>query len=152
LGTERAREQRRRIVRRDRSRRQKAKLEATLERLRKLYQWGDIDEPAYRRERETWGRQLLTLQGESEHAEVSNLEELGRAAELLQGLARLWAHPGVTQDQRREFANEAFDSVRLDDAGICAIEPREPYRRLLSAAVEDGMALVGATGFEPATS
>ena len=129
-----------------------SRLEATRERLRKLYQWGDIEEAEYRRERERLGRQLLVLEAEREHAAVSNLEELGRAAELLQDLPRLWAHPGVTQDQRRDFANEAFESVRLDDAGIRAVEPRVPYRRLLRAAVEDGMEMVGATGFEPATS
>ena len=88
----------------------------------------------------------------TERTEVADLEGLARAAELLQDLPSLWAHPGVTQEQRREFVREAFESIQLDDAGIRAVEPREPYRRVLSAAVEDGMALVGATGFEPATS
>ena len=58
----------------------------------------------------------------------------------------------MTQEQRREFVREAFKSIQLDDVGIRAVEPRKPYQRVLGAAVEDGMVLVGATGFEPATS
>jgi hypothetical protein len=58
----------------------------------------------------------------------------------------------LAEGQRREFVREAFESIQLDDVGIRAVEPREPYQRVLGAAVEDGMVLVGATGFEPATS
>ena len=45
---------------------------------------------------------------------------------------------------------EAFESIQLDDVGIRAVEPREPYQRVLGTAAEDGMALVGATGVRPA--
>ena len=53
------------------------------------------------------------LRPNDETSEVTDLEELGHAAELLQDLARLWTHPGVTPEQRREFAREAFSVIQL---------------------------------------
>ena len=62
----------------------------------------------------------------------------------------LWAHPGVTAEQRQAFVEEALEEIQLDDEGIAAVLPRGPY--LLLAALAAGMEMVGEAGFEPATS
>ena len=123
------------------------RVRATLARLKQLYLWGDIGEVDYRRQRETLRRQLASLEPRRESKGVHDAE---RAAELLSDMRTLWAHPGVTQEQRQAFVEEAFEEIQVADDGIAAVLPRGPY--LLLAALAAGMEMVGETGFEPATS
>jgi hypothetical protein len=75
---------------------------------------------------------------------------LDRALELLSDVRMLWAHPGVTPEQRQSLAEEVFEEIQLDDEGIAAVLPRAPY--LVLAAVAAGMEMVGEAGFEPTTT
>ena len=76
--------------------------------------------------------------------------DASRAVELLSDMRKLWAHPGVTQEQRQAFVEEAFEEIQLDGDGIAAVLPRGPY--LFLAVLAAGMEMVGEAGFEPATS
>ena len=53
--------------------------------------------------------------------------DVSRAAELLSDMRGLWAHLGVTQEQRQAFVEEAFEEIQLDSDGIAAVLPRGPY-------------------------
>ena len=83
-------------------------------------------------------------------AESTAVRDASRAAALLSDMRRLWAHPGVTQEQRQTFVDEAFKEIQLDDQGVAAVLPRGPY--VILAVLASGMEMVGETGFEPATS
>lgn len=62
-------------------------------------------------------------------------------------MRRLCAPPGVTQEQRQAFVEEAFEEIQLDDQGIAAVLPRGPY--LILAVLAAGMEMVGEAGVIP---
>ena len=82
------------------------------------------------------------------------LPDIRRAAELLQNIGQLWHHPGVDPRLREEFIDEVFEEILFDAEGIRRVTPRGEYRELVAIAddMESGGDMVGATGFEPATS
>lgn len=50
----------------------------------------------------------------------------------MRNLPALWEHPGVTQDQRRELAQEIFDEVRIRRGALVAVKPRPEYAPLFA--------------------
>jgi hypothetical protein len=47
------------------------------------------------------------------------------SAELLKDVGALWSHPGVSLDRRKDFAEEVFEEIRLDQAGIRSVLVRK---------------------------
>ena len=75
--------------------------------------------------------------------------DLRRAGELMQDLGRLWDHPGVTGETKKQFIEEAFERIEIDELGIRAVQFAENLVPL--AAVSRWWEMERGTGFEPAT-
>jgi len=126
------------------------RLERARENLRSLFVWGELAEADYRCQREEIDRQILAI---ATVAAPVALTGIRRAAELPQDMGSLWLHPGVNPERRKEFTDEVFEEIQFDEKGIRAVRPSDEYRPLLAVAEADwGGEMVGATGFEPATS
>ena len=104
--------------------------------MRQQYTWGDIAEAKYRAERQEIERQIASLTVCSTNPiQLPNLE---RSAKLLKDVGGLFNHPGVTDERRKEFIEEVFESVQLDEYGIRAVLPAEEYRPLVAVAEVGG--------------
>ena len=113
-----------------------ARLTRALEALRKQHKWGDISDSDYRAEREAIERQLREIPARGR--EPVQLTDFARAGKLLKSLGELWNHPGVSGERKKEFIEEAFEQIHLDDGGIRAVLPREEYLPLAAVAQVGG--------------
>ncbi|MDO8692351.1 MAG: molybdopterin-dependent oxidoreductase, partial [Dehalococcoidia bacterium] len=100
-----------------------------LQRLKMLFRWGDIEEAEYRRESLALKVQLSRLQPTPTH----NTAKLERSADLIGNLGKLWTHPGVSHDKRKELVQEVFEVILLGTEGLIAVKARETYLPLLAA-------------------
>ena len=101
-------------------------LEGQLERMKHLYQWGDLAEAEYLVQRARIQGQLAALQPVSD--QVQHLEAL--AAVL--GKVRL-AWSAADQEERHQLAHTLFEEVLVRDGEIVGLKPRpafEPFFRL----------------------
>ena len=65
----------------------------------------------------------------------------------------LCPHDGVSAEVRKAFVEELFEEITLDATGIPKETPRREYAALIAIAdLSERGDMVGATGFEPATS
>jgi hypothetical protein len=124
-------------------------LERAKEKLLQQFRWNHVEEGEYLIEFQKIDRQLGEL---APVPSPTQLPDVRRAGELLANFAELWSHPGVSQERRKEFVDEVFQEIQLDEQGIRAILVHEPYKPLFALAQEVGGDMVGATGLEPATS
>ena len=106
------------------------------ERLRDLYISGYMQKPEFSRKHETIQRQIADLAPDI--SEPIRLPDPERVAELLGNVGALFSHPGVTDARRKEFIEEVFESVQIDEIGIRAILPAEEYRPLMAVAMVGG--------------
>ena len=59
----------------------------------------------------------------------------------------------MAPERQKEFIDEIFKEIQFDQHGIRVVLPRPEYKPLVALAeVTRGGEMVGATGFEPATS
>jgi site-specific DNA recombinase len=105
------------------------RIEGQLERLKRLYILGDIEETEYRLERDRLKAQLDALT-------PPRMPDLKRGAELLQDFRKIW--DGATAEERRQIVRTLLAKVYLDaDRGpVVAIEPKPEYEPLFRL-VED---------------
>ena len=108
------------------------------DKLAQLYQWSHVDEEHYQAERRKLDRELRDLDVEAPNEEPIAIEQLRQAGELLANLGALWAHPGVTMQTKKEFIEEAFDEIQLDELGIRVLTPSEALRPLVAVAEVGG--------------
>lgn len=123
------------------------RLRNALEALRKQHTWGDIDDDRYRVEKREIERKLADI--EPRPGVTVEMIDLRRAGELLKDLGRLWDHPGVTGETKKQFIEEAFERIEIDELGIRAVQFAEDLVPL--AAVSRWWEMERGTGFEPAT-
>jgi hypothetical protein len=105
---------------------ERASVEARLERLGKLFAWGDISEDQYLREKENATKELHVLTPPEEKSRV-----LDRLAEFLKSVANAWRE--ANQDQRNRIARQLFEEIWVKDKQVIAVKPRaelEPFFRL----------------------
>ena len=50
----------------------------------------------------------------------------------MQNLPKLWHHPGVALEQRRDLAREVFEELRLRKGELVAVRPRPTYAPLFA--------------------
>ena len=100
-------------------------LMAQLERTRRLFQLGDIDEAHYMGER-------AKLQERIDALRPVRHNDLEQAAVLLQNFAAIW--DGATLAEREEQAHGLLRRVYVKGGKIVAIEPKPEYHALLSVA------------------
>jgi len=110
----------------DDSEKQRAELQARLERNRKLFRWGDISEDEYLAEKEKIQRELKTLTPSENDSKV-----LERLATFLKSMAQAWRE--ANQEQRNRLGRQLFEEIWLQDKQVIAVKPRpelEPFFRL----------------------
>jgi hypothetical protein len=105
---------------------EKAKINAQLDRQKKLFSWGDITEGDYLSEKNRLVKELqaLTLPDEPTHV----LEEL---SEFLRHVTKAWKE--ANQQQRNGLARQLFEEIWVKDKQVVAVKPRpelEPFFRL----------------------
>ena len=105
---------------------QRTNLEGQLDRLRVLFQLGDVTEQTYRAERDR-------IRGEI--AELRPVEhfDLERAAQVLQNFDALW--DAATLAEREEIARGMIERLYTFEGKIVAIEPKSDFYPLLTIAV-----------------
>ena len=110
----------------DRADSERDSLKARMERLKKLYAWGDISEEDYLQEKRRIERQLQSLAPRDDYSQV-----LRRLATFLRDVSRAWA--GASQEQRDRLLRQLFDEVWIQDDRVAAVRPRtefEPFFKL----------------------
>jgi site-specific DNA recombinase len=110
----------------DRAESERASLKVRMERLKKLYAWGDISEEDYLQEKRRIERQLQSLAPRDDYSQV-----LRRLATFLRDVSRAWAE--ASQEQRNRLLRQLFDEVWIQDDRVAAVRPRtefEPFFKL----------------------
>ena len=110
----------------DDTEKQRATLNARLERLGERYDWGHIAKEKYWVEYDDIQRQLRELAPADET--TGNLDRLAR---FLANVADAWDE--ADQDQRNRLAKTLFEEIRVEDSKVVAVKPRpelEPFFRL----------------------
>ena len=102
-----------------------------LARLQEMYAWGHIDRPEYLHKQREFESQLQALTAHHEPVRQPNLH---RAALLLRDVGALWLHEGVSDERRKEFVEEVFEKILLDERGIRRVTPRRDYLGLIAIA------------------
>ena len=109
------------------------RLRRALENPRKQYQWGDISDDEYRRERGIIMRQLKVHT--STTVMPTHLPNLERAANFLEDLPALWLHPGVTHEEREALVRQVFLRITIAGKEFVDIEPKPEYAPLFATMV-----------------
>jgi hypothetical protein len=96
-----------------------------------------------------WERALYAFLAEKERRSGSR--------RTVEGYSRMLQHffgtVGKPPERRKEFIDEVFQEIQFDQHGIRVVLPRTEYRALVALTeASRGGEMVGATGFEPATS
>lgn len=107
---------------------QRTNLEGQLDRLRVVFQLGDISESAYRAERDRIRSEIQTLRP------VKHFD-LERAAQVLKNLGALWH--AATLHEREEITHSMIERLYTFDGRIVTIEPKVDFYPLLAVAAAD---------------
>ena len=113
------------------------RIDQALANLRKQHIWGDLSDDEYRAERRTLERQLRKIARPSR--QPIEAVDLDQAAAFLGDLHAVWAHPGVTNEQRGELIREVFESIRVKGNELVSVEPKPEYGPLFAYAVVSGV-------------
>lgn len=124
------------------------RLARELERWRRLYVLGEIDEGRYRREVSPLKRHLAELQRPQEVLDVE------RAVNCLRDVGVLWT--GSPRWQQREFVREVFERMVIEGAELASITPKPLYAPLFVLDRRerfggDFCSMAPRAGFEPTT-
>jgi hypothetical protein len=106
----------------------KRDLEEQLKRIRNLYRWGDLAEPAYLTERRRLTDELAALPVAEDKAPSDD------AIALACNVGELWDE--MTDDERRRFVEEWFEEFKLGRDGAITLCARDRYRELVYSALE----------------
>ncbi len=110
----------------DNTEKEQDRLRAQLERLKKLFAWGDLAEGQYVQQRDGILRQLRGLTLPESESRI-----LDRLAEFLKSVAKAWKE--ASQEQRNRLARQLFDEIWVKDKQVIAVKPRtelEPFFQL----------------------
>lgn len=107
--------------------RERARLKGQLDRLKRLFVLGDLEEAEYRLERDRLRAQLDALT-------PPVMPDLKKAAELLQDFRAIWG--AATPRERKQIVHTLLEAVYLDaeQGPVVAIQPRPEYEALFRLA------------------
>jgi hypothetical protein len=103
-----------------------AALEKRLDRVKELYEWGDMPKAEYQAKREDIRREMAALATPGEQGQV-----LGRLAHFLANVGNAWKE--ASQEQRNSLARTLFEDITAEDERVVAVRPRhefEPFFKL----------------------
>ena len=125
---------------RDDSERTRAQLKQRLERLKQMYQWGDLEREEYQTERDRLQSELAQLRDSRDQAAA-----LAEAATFLRNLPAAWER--ATPEQRNALAGTVFQEVEITDDRVTAVLPVPefaPFFNLQILDTETGRATMAA--------
>jgi site-specific DNA recombinase len=105
---------------------QRAMLEKRLNRLKELYEWGDITKQEYRDKRQAMQWELKAL-----IVPESEQQVLSKLAHFLANVADAWRT--ANQEQRNKLAKTLFEQILVEDNKVVAVKPQpqlEPFFKL----------------------
>jgi site-specific DNA recombinase len=109
---------------------QRARLEATLERLGKRYDWGHITQDKYLAEYDEIQKQLRQLTPAEDR--VRNLDKF---AHFLANVADAWKQGN--QEQRNSLANVLFAQIWIEDTKVVEVKPRDELKPFFQLSYEE---------------
>lgn len=107
--------------------RKRCDAEARLERIKRMYEWGDLTEEAYLTERRRVRADLEPLEGSTDWTTV-----LAQAASFLRDLPAAWEV--ATPDQRNALGRTVFQSVEITDGRVTAVVPQREFAPIFNLA------------------
>ena len=114
----------------DDTEKEQAKLKAQLERLKKLFAWGDLSEKQYLVEKDNTLEALRALTQPDTKSRV-----LERLAEFLKNVPRAWKE--ANQEQRNKLAGALFEQVWIEHNKVVGIKPREELKPFFQLSYEE---------------
>ena len=114
----------------DDTEKEQTRLKTQLERLKKLFAWGDLSEKQYLAEKENTLETLRALTRPQIKSRV--LEGL---AELLKDVAKAWRE--ANQEQRNKLARQLFDEIWVKDEQVIAVKPRPELKPFFQLSCEE---------------
>ncbi len=116
------------------------RIDAALANLRKQHLWGAVDDEAFKADLEALQRQRRALENTPSGVAAPNMDS---AARKLRDLPALWAHPGVTLEQRRDLVRKVFEEVRLREGKLVGVKPQPQYTPLFAYSLWRQQQVVG---------
>jgi hypothetical protein len=114
----------------DDTEKEQTRLKAQLERLKKLFAWGDLSEKQYLAEKENTLETLRALTPPETKSRV--LEGL---AEFLKNVAKAWRE--ANQEHRNKLARQLFDEIWVKDKQVIAVKPRTQLKPFFQLSYEE---------------
>ena len=114
----------------DDTEKEQTRLKVQLERLKKLFAWGDLSEKQYLAERGNVLEQLRALTPPETKSRV-----LERIAEFMKNVAKVWKNSN--QEQRNKIARELFDEIWVKDKQVIAVKPRPDLKLFFQLSYEE---------------
>lgn len=106
------------------------KLEHQLERLKKLFMFGDVSEDEYRKESNNLKQQIKLIR-ESQAIDVNKVIELGQ---VIDNIHDVWMMANLKE--KEELCRQLFNKIYTEDRSIVAVEPTSILWELLKVGVE----------------
>ncbi len=94
----------------------RARWEAQLDRIKKLYKWGDMGEEDYRLEKEAIQKEMVGLAPKTRQADLSKL------ALFLANIGEAWRV--ASGEQRNKLARTLFQEIWIKDSQVVAVRPQ----------------------------
>ncbi len=123
------REQRKLEVAYDDTQKRRTELEGRLERIKKLFTWGDIAEPDYLAQKETIQRELRSLEPPKDQKVLEQL------AAFLKNVSLAWRE--ASQEQRNRLNRQLFEEIWLTDKQVFAVKPRPELKPFFQFSFEE---------------
>lgn len=114
----------------DNNEKEQAKQKARLERLKKLFAWGDLSEEQYIIEKNIALEALRALTPPETKSRV-----LERLAEFLKNVPKAWKE--ASQEQRNQLARQLFDEIWVKDSQVIAVKPRVELKPFFQLSYEE---------------
>jgi len=122
--------------------REQTRLKAQLERLKKLFAWGDLSEKQYLAEKKNTLERLRALTPPETKSRV-----LERLAEFLKNVTKAWKD--ANQEQRNKFARQLFDEIWVKDKQVIAVKPRLELKPFFQLSYEEWLKKVESENSTP---
>jgi site-specific DNA recombinase len=108
----------------------RASIQARLERIKELYDWGDYSREKYLSEKAELQRRLAALAPEDEAS-----QRLTRLAQYLKDFGEAWRD--ASQEQRSRMARRLFAEVWIDEKRVVAVRPQPEFEPFFNLQISD---------------
>lgn len=101
------------------------KMNSQLERLKKLFMYGDIDESFYLKESSKLKQDIY----KSENVGVDSIDSVIQVGEIIENIEEIWKM--ATLEEKDQLTKQLFEKIYMKDTTIVAVEPTPIFWQLL---------------------